>query len=53
MHRVRDVDEASEDGNSDDLISDAELEIGNQPLPKLLATRIGGKEKASKPGAEA
>ena len=28
VHRVRDVDDSSEDGNSDDLISDAELDAG-------------------------
>ena len=45
MHRVRPQDEASEDGNSDDIVSDEELQVSSDQLIDALATRIGGRER--------
>ena len=42
VHRVRPQDEASEDGNSDDIVSDEELQVSSEQLIDALATRIGG-----------
>ena len=43
--RPRDDDE-SNDGNSQDIASDEELEISRHELADALTTRIGGKESA-------
>ena len=45
VHRVRPPDEASEDGNIDDIVSDAELQLSPEELSDALATRIGGRER--------
>jgi len=44
VHRVRPTDDGSEDGNSDDIISDEELQVSQTTLAEALATRIGGRE---------
>ena len=45
VHRVRPEDEASEDGNSDDIVSDEELQVSTDQLIDALTTRIGGKNR--------
>ena len=45
MHRVRPEDEASDDGNSDDIVSDEELQVSSDQLIDALTTRIGGKTR--------
>ena len=46
VHRVRPQDDdASEDGNSDDIVSDEELQVSSEQLLDALATRIGGRER--------
>ena len=44
VHRVRPNNDDSEVGNSDDVISDEELQISSERLAEALATRIGGRE---------
>ena len=46
VHRVRPQDHSSDEENSDDLLSDEELEISTEMLSEALATRIGGRKKA-------
>ena len=46
VHRVRPQDDGSdEEANSDDLISDEELQVSNASLADALSTRIGGREQ--------
>ena len=44
VHRVRPRDDDEDDGNSDDIISDEELELSHEHLKDALTTRIGGRE---------
>ena len=45
VHRMRPRDDDSEDdGNSQDIVSDQELEISRSTLHDALATRVGGRE---------
>ena len=44
MHRMRPRDDDEEDCNSQDVVSDEELEISTTTLIDALTTRIGGKE---------
>ena len=45
VHRVRPDNDDAEVGNSDDVISDEELQISSDKLAEALATRIGGRER--------
>ena len=44
VHRMRPHDEENDDCNSDDIVSDEELEVSRSSLAEALATRIGGRE---------
>ena len=44
VHRVRPRDNESDECNSDDLVSDEELQVSNASLSQALNTRIGGKQ---------
>jgi len=45
VHRVRPQNDDSDDTNSDDAVSDEELEVANADLQGALGTRIGGRGK--------
>ena len=45
VHRMRPRDDDSDDGNSQDIVSDEELEISRSSLKDALTTRVGGKDK--------
>jgi len=44
VYRVRPQDEDAEDCNSDDIISDEELELSSHNLAEALTTKIGGRD---------
>ena len=46
VHRVRPRDDDEDDANSDDVVSDEELELTAADLEEALTSRIGGREKA-------
>ena len=53
INRVRPADDESEDGNSDDDVSDKELEMSNSMLVEALKSRIGGRNKRKRQDREA
>ena len=53
MHRMRPRDDDEEDCNSQDVVSDEELEISTATLIDALTTRIGGKEAEGQGNATA
>ena len=44
VHRMRPRDDDSDEGNSQDIVSDEELEISRASLKDALTTRVGGKD---------
>ena len=48
VHRVRPMDDDESDANSDDIVSDEELQMSAASLKEALSTRIGGKDTANK-----
>ena len=48
VHRVRPMDDDESDGNSDDIVSDEELQVSAASLKEALSARIGGKDTANK-----
>ena len=47
VHRVRPRDDESDENNSDDLVSDEELQVSTASLAEALNTRIGGKQRGT------
>ena len=47
VHRVRPRDDESDDGISDDIVSDEDLQVSSACLAEALRTRIGGREESN------